>query len=406
MPTRFDLPVLDGQDYDRLFTDMRDAIPRYSDSWTDFNDSDPGITLLQLLAFVGDATLYRIDRLPRALYLNFARLVLGTGYDGTGALIETLEDDVIRDAQGRTIYLASGEASVMDPARLALARLVALAERDASVGVDALRTACLGYLRHPYRAVTASDIDAIALEMTAPVDPVDNPWQKLVRAVSQPLPDRLRVVLVPAYVPALSVTATVPQAGAQLRATLSGTMAQSDLTFALQQMAEVVEAAEIYFAPRILLGSALEFVAVGRLAVSLRGALAVKPGADPAATLSAAYEAVAAWLDPVSGGPDGTGWSVGRPVADHDLVVPLKGVEGIDHAQPLAVTLRGYAAVDLGASMLGATAPIGVDPKTAVPMITDVALQAVDETWPMQLGLHARVGIDTALPRRTGGADG
>ena len=117
MPTRFDLPVLDGQDYDRLFTDMRDAIPRYSDSWTDFNDSDPGITLLQLLAFVGDATLYRIDRLPRALYLNFARLVLGTGYDGTGALIETLEDDVIRDAQGRTIYLASGEASVMDPAR-------------------------------------------------------------------------------------------------------------------------------------------------------------------------------------------------------------------------------------------------------------------------------------------------
>ena len=42
---------LDTRGFDELFEAARARIPRYAPEWTDFNDSDPGITLLQLYAW-------------------------------------------------------------------------------------------------------------------------------------------------------------------------------------------------------------------------------------------------------------------------------------------------------------------------------------------------------------------
>lgn len=50
---------------------------RRAPSWTDANVSDPGITLVQLLAYVGDLLSYYQDKAAEEAYLAKRRAVLG-----------------------------------------------------------------------------------------------------------------------------------------------------------------------------------------------------------------------------------------------------------------------------------------------------------------------------------------
>lgn len=56
------LPVtkLDTIDFEALFTEARDLIPRYAGAWTDHNLHDPGITLIELIAWITDQEVFRI----------------------------------------------------------------------------------------------------------------------------------------------------------------------------------------------------------------------------------------------------------------------------------------------------------------------------------------------------------
>jgi len=47
-------PVLDDRSFEDLFAELRNRIPVYNPTWTDHLDSDPGITLLQLFAYLGE----------------------------------------------------------------------------------------------------------------------------------------------------------------------------------------------------------------------------------------------------------------------------------------------------------------------------------------------------------------
>ncbi len=69
------LPHLDTLDYDALVTQGRDLLPYLAPEWTDHNAHDPGITLLELFAWVSEANSYRLDRLPTASERAFLRLV-------------------------------------------------------------------------------------------------------------------------------------------------------------------------------------------------------------------------------------------------------------------------------------------------------------------------------------------
>jgi predicted phage baseplate assembly protein len=69
------LPVIDNRRFDDILAEVRTRIPRYSPEWTDFNDSDPGITLAQLFAWMTDLLLYRINLVPELNYLKFLQLI-------------------------------------------------------------------------------------------------------------------------------------------------------------------------------------------------------------------------------------------------------------------------------------------------------------------------------------------
>ena len=44
-------------------------------------------------------------------------------------------------------------------------------------------------------------------------------------------------------------------------------------------------------------------------------------------------------LDPLTGGPDGTGWPFGRSVQSHEVHAALARIPGVDMAQEMSVTL-------------------------------------------------------------------
>jgi hypothetical protein len=68
-------PVLDDRSFEDLFAELRARIPVYNPSWTDHHDSDPGITLLQLFAYLGEGLQFRLNQVPEATQLAFLRLL-------------------------------------------------------------------------------------------------------------------------------------------------------------------------------------------------------------------------------------------------------------------------------------------------------------------------------------------
>jgi predicted phage baseplate assembly protein len=68
-------PALDTRRFEEIFESARLRIPRYTPEWTDYNESDPGITLLQLFAWLTEMQLYELNRVPDRSYVKFLQLI-------------------------------------------------------------------------------------------------------------------------------------------------------------------------------------------------------------------------------------------------------------------------------------------------------------------------------------------
>jgi hypothetical protein len=68
-------PIIDDRSYQQLRDELVRRIPVYAPEWTDFNASDPGITLIELFAFHGENLLFRFNQIPETTKLAFLRLL-------------------------------------------------------------------------------------------------------------------------------------------------------------------------------------------------------------------------------------------------------------------------------------------------------------------------------------------
>lgn len=68
-------PNLDDRRFDDLVEECMMRIPRYCPEWTDHNISDPGITLIELFAWLTDQMLLRFNQVPRKNYIAFLELL-------------------------------------------------------------------------------------------------------------------------------------------------------------------------------------------------------------------------------------------------------------------------------------------------------------------------------------------
>src|SRR5438034_2009666 len=75
------VPTLDDRLYDDLLDEALARIPGVSPSWTDHNPSDPGITLLELFAWLTEMLVFRADQITDAQRIGFLRLLSAADWD-------------------------------------------------------------------------------------------------------------------------------------------------------------------------------------------------------------------------------------------------------------------------------------------------------------------------------------
>jgi len=68
-------PNLDDRKFQDIVSEARSKIPLYCPKWTDYNLSDPGITLIEIFAWMVDMLLYRLNRVPDKNYIKFMDLI-------------------------------------------------------------------------------------------------------------------------------------------------------------------------------------------------------------------------------------------------------------------------------------------------------------------------------------------
>ncbi|MEU4560126.1 putative baseplate assembly protein [Actinoplanes sp. NPDC023936] len=68
-------PNLDDRTFDQIHNEMLLRIPHYTPEWTDWNESDPGATLIELFAWLAETIGYRLNQAPERSLLTFLQVL-------------------------------------------------------------------------------------------------------------------------------------------------------------------------------------------------------------------------------------------------------------------------------------------------------------------------------------------
>ena len=88
------VPATDNRRYQALVDELVARIPSHTPEWTNFNDSDPGVTLIQLFAHITESLLYRTNQIPernRAKFLQLLGVPLAPAQEARGLAAFTNE---------------------------------------------------------------------------------------------------------------------------------------------------------------------------------------------------------------------------------------------------------------------------------------------------------------------------
>lgn len=83
------LPNLDDRTYDDLVAEAIAMIPTINSEWTNHNPSDPGIALVELLAWLTDMALFQVNQITDQHRLAFLELLNGQEWSLGGVKMET-----------------------------------------------------------------------------------------------------------------------------------------------------------------------------------------------------------------------------------------------------------------------------------------------------------------------------
>lgn len=108
-------PNLDDRRFQDLVDDAKRMVQRRCPEWTDHNVSDPGVTLIETVAFMADELFYRLNRVPDRLYVSFLDL-LGVRLHPAGAAtvdvtmwLSAPQDDTVVVPEGTEAATARAE---------------------------------------------------------------------------------------------------------------------------------------------------------------------------------------------------------------------------------------------------------------------------------------------------------
>jgi hypothetical protein len=86
------LPQLDDRTWKAFVDEARALIPSLAPNWTNYNASDPGVTLVELFAYLSESLLYRVNQVGESNRRAFLKLINGPAWQGR----TDLGDDIRR----------------------------------------------------------------------------------------------------------------------------------------------------------------------------------------------------------------------------------------------------------------------------------------------------------------------
>lgn len=296
------LPKLDDRTYADLLDEARALIPSLYPDWTDHNPSDPGVTLVELFAWLSEMLIFRADQVPDRHRLVFLRLLNGPERDQS---------------------LLAGAPGLDEPTRERLLDLLYAPDQGvaapAALVDEAVRVSMLG-LRSRERAITSDDYEALARAASPLVSrarclPRRNLDDNTEAGRSESRAGHVSVILVPKAADP-PVTPEPPPIPSQ----------------------ELLEAVWQALDERRTLTTRHHVVAPFYAPVNAEILVARRADARDQHVRDAVVAACASFLHPLSGGPDGNGWPFGRPIYLSELYALLESVLGVDYVPDITLS--------------------------------------------------------------------
>jgi len=75
MTVPLQVPTIDDRKFDDILREVLARIPSHNPEWTNFNRSDPGVTILEVFAFLAESILYRVNQIPERNRRKFLSLL-------------------------------------------------------------------------------------------------------------------------------------------------------------------------------------------------------------------------------------------------------------------------------------------------------------------------------------------
>ena len=304
------VPNLDDRNYTDLVAEALSLLPQYAPEWTNHNPSDPGITLIELLAYFTEILIYRLNRVTRENKIKFLQL-LGK----------------VEDAEKKRLADSNKPVGEVD---------------------EALRQTVLA-LREPQRAVTCED------------------YEHLTRKVTVNIRDGRRIMRVRCFARRNLETPDHKSHAFDCPGHISVVVVPEDElgpgVFAafLQEIRNQLE-------PMRLLTTRLHVVRPSYLWLSLGAWIRRHPDASFGEVQNKAIEKLHQYFNPLpGGGPTGEGWPFGRAIPLSEVYELLEQVEGVDYVQAVRVlrlTTTGEAVDDERMAIgiqIGVRSTVGVD---------------------------------------------
>ncbi len=273
------LPILDDRTYEDLVEEAVGLIPALDPEWTNHNPSDPGITLIELLAWLAEMLIYRANRVTDQHLVTFLRLLNGPDWPASGA--------------GKN--LASEE-----------------------LNQEIRRTLC--ELTRPQRAVTCSDYETLATDLEQVVRAKCIPRRNLGADWStRPVPEFVFVSV----------------AVLQKAADSNGWPQPAD--------SHLIKEVHAKLQPRRLLAARLSVVAAEYVAIHANVEVVRQRGVSETTIADGEKKSLVDFLHPLRGGPDKQGWPFGRTVRVSELFGVLERTSVVDFVKGISLGVIGSA---------------------------------------------------------------
>jgi hypothetical protein len=303
----FELPDVDQLSYQQMVDDMLRRIPQYSKQWTDFNDSDPGITVLQLLAWLDESILYQANRIPLQTEQNFLRWVLG-----------------LASSTDQTPYSKAALAN-FDVDFLALRDVLAHVEQGGLKKSADLQSAVLTYIGKPYLALTLENVELLAKQSNGMILAQAPPGGLLVQQAYARDGDQATLVYVLDDAAVRYRTTILPPPGAAPLRKVVLYQPGDDRT----RRDILIKQVATYLAPRVLLGSQVLVRPAQRTDINLTLTVRCAPNIRLEVVCDTLMAMLLRYFVPASGGPQGKGWAYDQAPVDDDIRQRIFAVGGI-----------------------------------------------------------------------------